>query len=167
MIIICWYLPYFHVSKIVFFLCLPRTHALLFSIDVVLALLIWKGALCTRNATTISEYVSQLQEQRCIHVPLVWFNIENDSRTLQTKHDDVSQWKHFPRYWPFVRGIHRSLLNSPQKGQWRGALMFSLIFVYSTVDQRKHQSSTSLAFVRGIHRWPVNSPHKWPVTRER
>ena len=46
----------------------------------------------------------------------------------------------------------------------------SLTNVYSTVysgaDQRKHQSSTSLAFMRGIHRWPVNSPHKWPVTRK-
>ena len=38
-----------------------------------------------------------------------------------------TKMKHFPRYWPFVRGIHRSPLNSPQKGQWRGALMFSLI----------------------------------------
>ena len=36
--------------------------------------------------------------------------------------------------------------------------------VCSDVDQRKHQSSVSLAFVRGIHRWPVNSPHKGPVT---
>ena len=35
--------------------------------------------------------------------------------------------------------------------------------VYSGADQRKHQSSASLAFVWGIHRWPVNSPHKWPV----
>ena len=46
----------------------------------------------------------------------------------------------------------------------------SLAIVYSTVysgtDQRKHQSSASLAFVRGIHRGPVNSPHKWPVTRK-
>ena len=46
----------------------------------------------------------------------------------------------------------------------------SLTIVYSTVnsdaDQRKHQSSTPLAFVRGIHRGPVNSPHKWPVTRK-
>ena len=45
----------------------------------------------------------------------------------------------------------------------------SLTIVYSAVysgrDQRKHQSSASLAIVRGIHRWPVNSPHKWPVTR--
>ena len=46
----------------------------------------------------------------------------------------------------------------------------SLTIVYSTIysgaDQRKLQSSASLAFVRGIHRVPVNSPHKWPVKRE-
>ena len=44
----------------------------------------------------------------------------------------------------------------------------SLTFFYSTVysgaDQRKHQSSASLAFVRGIHRWPMNSPHKGPLS---
>ena len=161
-------------------------------------------------------------------------------------HDDVIKWKHSQCHWPFVRGIHRSLVNSPHTGQWRGAFMFSLIcawtegwlnhritgdlrrhranydvivmhacahfcykmlhcwvfrlmhcgisemglyhgywclipcvqpsshyydvimslmvsqitsltIVYSTVysvtDQRKHQSSASLAFVRGIHRW--------------
>ena len=42
-------------------------------------------------------------------------------------YDDVIKWKHFPRNWPFVRGIHRSPVNSTHKGQWRGALMFSLI----------------------------------------
>ena len=42
-------------------------------------------------------------------------------------HDDVIKWKYFPRYWPFVQGIHRWPVNSPHKGQWRGALMFSLI----------------------------------------
>ena len=47
-------------------------------------------------------------------------------------HDDVIKWKHFPRYWPFVRGIHRSPVNSPHKGQWRGALMFSLICAWIT-----------------------------------
>ena len=41
-----------------------------------------------------------------------------------------------------------------------------LLNVYSGVDQRKHQRSTSLAFVRGINRWPVYSPHKEPVTRK-
>ena len=48
--------------------------------------------------------------------------------------------------------------------------IISLTIVYSTVhsglDQRKHQSSASLAFVRGIHWWPMNFPHKWPVTRK-
>ena len=48
-------------------------------------------------------------------------------------HYDVIKWKHFPRYWPFVRGIHWSPVNSPQKGQWRGALMFSLICVWINV----------------------------------
>ena len=42
-------------------------------------------------------------------------------------HDDVIKWDHFPCYWPFVRGTHRSQVDSPHKGQWRGALMFSLI----------------------------------------
>ena len=47
----------------------------------------------------------------------------------------------------------------------------SLAIVYSTVysdaDQRKHQSSALLTFVRGIHRGLMNSPHKWPVTRKK
>ena len=42
-------------------------------------------------------------------------------------HDDVIKWKHFPRYWPFVWVIHQSTVNYPHKGQWREALMFSLI----------------------------------------
>ena len=37
---------------------------------------------------------------------------------------------------------------------------------YSNADQRKRQSSASLAFVRGIHQGPVNSPYIWPVTRQ-
>ena len=41
--------------------------------------------------------------------------------------EDVIKCKHFPRYWPFVRGIHRWPMNSPHKGHWRGALMFSSI----------------------------------------
>ena len=45
-------------------------------------------------------------------------------------HDNVIKWKHFPRHWPFVRGINRSPVNSPHKGQWRKALMFTLICVW-------------------------------------
>ena len=59
--------------------------------------------------------------------------------TSTTFHDDVIKWKHFPRCWPFVRGIHRSPVNSSHKGQWRGALMFSLICVWinSWVNNRE------------------------------
>ena len=61
---------------------------------------------------------------------------------------------------------YNDVIMSPMASQFT-----SLTIVYSTVysgaDQRKHQSSASLAFVRGIHRGPVNSPHKWPVTRKR
>ena len=42
----------------------------------------------------------------------------------------------------------------------------SLTIVQTLTDERKQQSSASLAFVRGIHQWPMNSPHKWPVTRK-
>ena len=72
-----------------------------------------------------------------------------DIKSIGTpSHDDVIKWKHLPRYWPFVRGIHRSPVNSPHKGQWRGALMFSLICAWingrvnngETVDLRRHRA---------------------------
>ena len=49
---------------------------------------------------------------------------------MASDHDDIIKWKHFLRYWPFVRGIHQSLVNSSHKGKWCGALMFSLICVW-------------------------------------
>ena len=45
-------------------------------------------------------------------------------------HDDIIKWKHIPRCWPFVREIRRPPGKSPHKGQWLGALMFSLIFAW-------------------------------------
>ena len=55
------------------------------------------------------------------------------------QHDDVTKWKHFPRYWPFVRGIHQSPVNSPHKGQWHGALMFSWVNNGEAGDMRRHR----------------------------
>ena len=46
------------------------------------------------------------------------------------QHDDVIKWIHFAPYWPFMQKIHWSPVNSPHKGQWHGALMFSLIYVW-------------------------------------
>ena len=106
-------------------------------------------------------------------------------------HDDVIKWKHFPRYWSFVRGIHW------HKCQWRGALKFSLIctWINSWVnnreagDLRRHRAHYEVTvmsnagpinawrrhdmktltplriFVRGIYRSPVVSTHKGPVIR--
>ena len=50
-------------------------------------------------------------------------------------HHDVIKWKHFPRYWPFVRGNHRSLVDSSHKGQCWGALMFILSASEKAVEQ--------------------------------
>ena len=59
--------------------------------------------------------------------------------TNREAHDDVIKSKHFPRYWPFVRVIHPWPVNSPHKGQWRGAFMFSLIcaWINAWVNDRK------------------------------
>ena len=68
---------------------------------------------------------------------------ENVCNAVISIHDDVNKWKHFPPYWPFVRGIHRSLVNSPHKGQWRGALMFPLICAW-TNGLANHQEAGNL-----------------------
>ena len=65
------------------------------------------------------------------HQAIAWTNVDLSSMTFsgincRVMHDDVIKWKHFLHYWPFVWGIHRSLVNSPHKGLWCGALMFSL-----------------------------------------
>ena len=65
-------------------------------------------------------------------------------------HNDVIKWEHFPRYWPFVWGIHRSPPNSPHKGQWRVALVSSLICAWTSIwvnsrdacDLRRHYDVT-------------------------
>ena len=52
-------------------------------------------------------------------------------RPVENEHDDVIKWKHFPHYWPFVRGIHRWPVKSPHKGQWHWAMIFSLICAWN------------------------------------
>ena len=73
-------------------------------------------------------------------------------------HDDVIKWKHFPRYWPFVRGIHWWPVNSPHKGQWRGALMFSLICAWMNAcvnnreagDLRRHRAHYDIIVMKVV-----------------
>ena len=106
-------------------------------------------------------------------------------------HDDVIKWKHFPRYWPFVRGIHRSLVNSLHKGQWRRALMFFFdlhqnkrlskqsrgwwlemlsctLWRHCNVKMSSYRNTfciTGPHFVRRILWWPVDFPLKGPLMR--
>ena len=63
----------------------------------------------------------------------------------------------YPHYSDVIMGAMASQITS-----------FAIVYstVYTGADQRKHQSSASLAFVRGIHRGPVNSSHKWLVMRK-
>ena len=74
-------------------------------------------------------------------------------------HDDVIKWKHFPSYWPVARWIHRSPVNSPHKGQWRGDLMFSLISAWingwvnnrEAGDLRRHLAHYDVSIMVSSH----------------
>ena len=67
--------------------------------------------------------------QTGVALPKCWpLKIISEQAHSNAKHDDVIKWRNFPLYWLFVRGIHRSPVISPHKGQCRGALMFSLIY---------------------------------------
>ena len=77
---------------------------------------------------------------------------------VQIIYDDVIKWKHFPHYWPFVREIHRSSVNSPHKGQWRGGLIFSLICAWKKVfvnnreagDLRRHLAHNDVTLMKFV-----------------
>ena len=75
-------------------------------------------------------------------------------------HDDVIKWKHFPRNWPFVREIHRSPVNFPHKGQWRGALMFSLIYAWIN-DWVNNRKAGDLRRQHGHYDVIIMFKHKW------
>ena len=93
----------------------------------------WIAIFCFRSQNT---YFSEFGVSKVI----IWFILQraDSSSSLcecgeqftdtRGMHDDVIKWKRFPRYWPFVRRIHRLPANSPHRGQWRGPLMFSLIY---------------------------------------
>ena len=85
----------------------------------------------------VHDFVSSLQPdvgRGFLHVSNVFLSVSDMSGLILrgypavgSTRDVVIKWKHFPRYWPFVRGIRRSPVNSLHKGQWHRALLFSLI----------------------------------------
>ena len=83
--------------------------------------------------------------------------------------NDVIKWKHFPRNWSFVKGIDRSPVDSPQEGQWLGALMVSLICPEQTFEQiiekvgnlrrhRAHYDVFLMVIMHTIHAYDTTSP---------
>ena len=94
------------------------------------------------------------------HSQLSSFYFPSTHLQITRTHDDVIKWKHFRRYWPFVRGIHRSPVNSPHKAQWPGALIFSLICAWThgwvnnqyTGDLIRHRAhyDVTVMFRRGV-----------------
>ena len=97
------------------------------------------------------------------HWFLVWIKYIDLIRTWCHQMDtfsvhDVIKWKHCLGYWPFVQGIHSPVI-SPHKGQWRGALMFSLICTWINVwvnnedasDLRRHCAHHGITVMHRSH----------------
>ena len=87
---------------------------------------VWHG----RCVTTLDEFLKWYFFRLLIHGwcvdedrSAIYF-VHHQCGYIILFHDGVIKCKHFPCYWPFVRGIHRAPVNSLHKGQWRGALMF-------------------------------------------
>ena len=132
---------------------------------------------------SLSQYVLHTPRQRMRESQLSWINIHGCTRINIQKTSYQYVWCMSVPKWivriPLTSCLRADSTAPSNRVKWQyddvimGAIaseITSLTIVYSTVysgaDQRKHQSSASLAFVRGIHRGPVNSPHKWPVTRK-
>ena len=86
---------------------------------------------------TWSIFFSYDEEIAIITVAAINVSVIHDATFLichPVYHDAVIKWKHFPCYWHFVRGIHRPPVKSPHKGQWRGALIYSLICAWTNSE---------------------------------
>ena len=104
--------------------CIPRYFYLGLSMFKCVHLLNWNG-MKTRYLEDIP--IKHLVKLYSRHMDYVLYCSYFLKFKFVGKHDDIIKWKRFPRYWPFVQGIHQSPVNSPCKGQWCRALMFSLI----------------------------------------
>ena len=116
-----------------------------------------------------------MYHSRQLNILYVKIIVESSSRWLHYRpcfvrfywHDDVIKWKHLSRYWHFVRGIHRRTVDSPHIGQWRGALMFSLICAYTygwannqnAGDLRRHCAPYNVTVISIMLYWTFVSTH--------
>ena len=126
--------------------------------------LLWgPNMLCVIRFQNVPETIKQYW----MYAGHLGWNFALATATKMKYHDDVIKWKHFPRYWPFVRGIHRSPVNSRHKGQWRGALIFSLICVWingcannrEIGDLRRHRTHYDVIVMPWACGIPCSIPH--------
>ena len=119
-------------------------------------------SLPTHICVTRPQWVNSCQ----IRMQCNWYKVYfyKSKNAPNGEHDDVIKWKHIPRYWLFVRGIHRSPVNSPNKGQWRGALIFSLVSTETigwvsnrdAGDLRRHRAHYEVIVMRLLNGAPSN-----------
>ena len=126
-----------------------------------------------KYSTSNDMQLKGLQHQNAIHKDALLVTTIFAIDMVVPFHDDVIKWKHFPRYWPFVRWIHRSPVNSPHKGQWRGAFMFSFIYAWinawvnnrEAVDLRRHRAHNDVTvmhiMIMNLTIPSAEDVHKW------
>ena len=121
-------------------------------------------------ATPLKFYSNSNDEDASTALSLIMSNQDTIIVPAMQYHDDVIKWGHFPRHWPFVRGIHRSPVNSSHKGQWRGAFMFSLICVwingwvkqswswrFETLSRPLWRHCDAMSYWTVLYHYPINT----------
>ena len=81
------------------------------------------------NHHTVSRHIHNCLLGRRQSTTFIW--ILQNSCICNSHDDDIFKWKHFSWYWSFVKGIHRSPVVFPHKGQWRRTFIFSLICAWA------------------------------------
>ena len=140
----------------------------------------WKPALIKNPSSASTEYICVYYIHHIIFFCRLFIarchqNTGGDATYFHFSHDDVIKWKHFLRYWPFVWGIHRSRGNSPHKGLWRRALIFSLICAWTNGcansrdagDLRRHCAHYEVTVMGSYLCFPVISLHAMKNRRAR
>ena len=104
-----------------------------------------------------TQYWTHWDKENMVNIVQTTFSIAFSWKKCLAHHYDVTKWKHFPRYWPFVRVNHRSPMNSSHKGQWRGALVFFFICAWingwvnnrEAGDLRRHRAQYDVTVMCG------------------
>ena len=122
----------------------------------ILSLPVW---LSNNTLTRCDNVFSSWDSETCVGIPIWRMFLENRNVSSVNKRRRQKLWISIP-----FNTYYNDVIMSP-KASPICSLKIAYSTVYSGADQRKHQSSASLAFVRVIHRGPVNFPHKWPVTQ--